>query len=174
MQFYQPNEYRHVTYAWDDAYASKLDPVERLVYRSNILGNDQRTTNTGGGNTSSKIMMTDPLTGQQVDRGFAQLDGQAAVADDEQFVLILVLVPAGLADALGQLDQLPVGFADDALRPVLVDPGQFVQQIDLVHDGFPPHFMPAVLRAAGTNSALAALNPKETGLPALYSRPITR
>jgi rhamnulose-1-phosphate aldolase/alcohol dehydrogenase len=67
MQFYQPNEYRHVTYAWDDAYASKLDPVERLVYRSNILGDDQRITNTGGGNTSSKIMMTDPLTGQQVD-----------------------------------------------------------------------------------------------------------
>src|SRR5262245_52021399 len=67
MQFYQPNEYRHVTYSWDDAYASKLDPVERLVYRSNILGDDQRITNTGGGNTSSKIMMTDPLTGQQVD-----------------------------------------------------------------------------------------------------------
>src|SRR5687768_13210276 len=67
MQFYQPNEYRHVTYAWDDAYASKLDPVERLVYRSNILGDDQRITNTGGGNTSSKIMMTDPLTGEKVD-----------------------------------------------------------------------------------------------------------
>ena len=41
-----------------------MDPVERLVYRSNILGADQRITNTGGGNTSSKIMETDPLTGQ--------------------------------------------------------------------------------------------------------------
>ncbi|MFN8449884.1 MAG: bifunctional rhamnulose-1-phosphate aldolase/short-chain dehydrogenase [Anaerolineae bacterium] len=30
-------------------------------------GGDQRVTNTGGGNTSSKVMMTDPLTGEQVD-----------------------------------------------------------------------------------------------------------
>lgn len=67
METYQPSDYRHVTYAWDDAHADQLDPVERLVYRSNILGDDQRITNTGGGNTSSKIMMTDPLTGEQVD-----------------------------------------------------------------------------------------------------------
>src|SRR5690606_27232459 len=42
-------------------------PVDRLVYRSNILGADQRITNTGGGNTSSKIISTDPLTGESVD-----------------------------------------------------------------------------------------------------------
>lgn len=67
MQFYNPQDYRHVDYRWDDAYAASLDPVERLVYRSNILGDDQRVTNTGGGNTSSKIMMPDPLTGEMVD-----------------------------------------------------------------------------------------------------------
>lgn len=67
MSVYRPNEYRHVNYLWDDAHAAKLDPVDRLVYRSNILGSDQRITNTGGGNTSSKIMMTDPLTGEQVE-----------------------------------------------------------------------------------------------------------
>jgi rhamnulose-1-phosphate aldolase/alcohol dehydrogenase len=67
MQFFKPNEYQHVTYKWDDAYANSLNPVERLVYRSNILGDDQRITNTGGGNTSSKIMMPDPLTGKDVD-----------------------------------------------------------------------------------------------------------
>ncbi|MCA9988400.1 MAG: bifunctional rhamnulose-1-phosphate aldolase/short-chain dehydrogenase [Anaerolineales bacterium] len=59
--------YKHVTYSWDDATADQLDPVERLRYRSNILGDDQRITNTGGGNTSSKVMMTDPLSGEQVD-----------------------------------------------------------------------------------------------------------
>jgi rhamnulose-1-phosphate aldolase/alcohol dehydrogenase len=67
MQFYSPQDYRHVNYQWDDAYVAKLDPIERLVYRSNILGNDQRVTNTGGGNTSSKITMRDPLTGENVD-----------------------------------------------------------------------------------------------------------
>lgn len=67
MEFFKPEDYRHVNYSWDDAYANSLDAVDRLVYRSNILGDDQRITNTGGGNTSSKIMMTDPLNGQEVD-----------------------------------------------------------------------------------------------------------
>ena len=59
--------FKHVTYSWDDAHAAQLDAVDRLVYRSNILGADQRITNTGGGNTSSKIMETDPLTGEKTE-----------------------------------------------------------------------------------------------------------
>src|SRR5512139_2200856 len=60
-------KFEHVNYLWDDELANQLDSVERLRYRSNILGADQRITNTGGGNTSSKVEMTDPLTGGQVD-----------------------------------------------------------------------------------------------------------
>src|SRR6185295_1508109 len=60
-------DFRHVNYLWDDNVAGQLDAVERLRYRSNILGADQRITNTGGGNTSSKIRMTDPLNGEEVD-----------------------------------------------------------------------------------------------------------
>ncbi len=56
--------YKFVNFGWDDAKAASLDPVGRLVYRSNLLGADQRITNTGGGNTSSKITEKDPLTGQ--------------------------------------------------------------------------------------------------------------
>ncbi len=67
MDLYKPDEYQHVDYLWDDDHADTLDPVDRLVYRSNILGQDQRITNTGGGNTSSKVMMEDPLTGEDVD-----------------------------------------------------------------------------------------------------------
>jgi rhamnulose-1-phosphate aldolase/alcohol dehydrogenase len=59
--------YRRVNYSWDDDVTSKLDPVERLIYRSNILGSDQRITNTGGGNTSAKISEQDPLTGENVE-----------------------------------------------------------------------------------------------------------
>lgn len=51
---------------WDESNAP-TDPVERLVYRSNLLGADPRITNTGGGNTSSKLPGTDPLTGEHVD-----------------------------------------------------------------------------------------------------------
>jgi len=60
-------EFRFVKYVWSDADAAKLDPVGRLIYRSNLLGSDQRITNTGGGNTSAKINERDPLTGEEVD-----------------------------------------------------------------------------------------------------------
>jgi rhamnose utilization protein RhaD (predicted bifunctional aldolase and dehydrogenase)/NAD(P)-dependent dehydrogenase (short-subunit alcohol dehydrogenase family) len=51
---------------WNDSEAAKLDanPLDLLRYRSNRLGDDLRITNFGGGNTSSKFEMTDPLTGQ--------------------------------------------------------------------------------------------------------------
>ena len=52
---------------WDDAYAATLDPVQKLVYRSNLLGSDQRITNTGGGNTSAKIIEKDPITNEDVE-----------------------------------------------------------------------------------------------------------
>jgi rhamnulose-1-phosphate aldolase/alcohol dehydrogenase len=59
--------FQYVNFLWDDAKAASLDPVARLIYRSNLLGSDQRITNTGGGNTSSKLSEADPLTGQPVE-----------------------------------------------------------------------------------------------------------
>ena len=64
---YKPEELRFVNFLWDDAVANLLNPVERLRYRSNLLGSDQRISNTGGGNTSSKLIEKDPLTGEDVD-----------------------------------------------------------------------------------------------------------
>ena len=55
--------FKYVSYAWDDKKAASCDPVGRLIYRSNLLGSDQRITNTGGGNTSAKIIEKDPLNG---------------------------------------------------------------------------------------------------------------
>jgi rhamnulose-1-phosphate aldolase/alcohol dehydrogenase len=57
----------HVNYLWDEQAAAKLDPVGRLIYRSNLLGSDQRITNTGGGNTSAKLTESDPLTGESTE-----------------------------------------------------------------------------------------------------------
>ena len=59
--------YQYVQYLWNDEEADKLSGVDRLVYRSNRLGDDLTLTNTGGGNTSSKLMEQDPLTGEQVE-----------------------------------------------------------------------------------------------------------
>jgi rhamnulose-1-phosphate aldolase/alcohol dehydrogenase len=61
------SSYKYVSHLWSDAEVAKLDPVARLIYRSNKLGADQRITNTGGGNTSSKIQEVDPLTGKTVE-----------------------------------------------------------------------------------------------------------
>jgi rhamnose utilization protein RhaD (predicted bifunctional aldolase and dehydrogenase)/NAD(P)-dependent dehydrogenase (short-subunit alcohol dehydrogenase family) len=50
---------------WDDRVAATLaSPLDLLRYRSNLLGEDLRITNFGGGNTSSKFELPDPLTGK--------------------------------------------------------------------------------------------------------------
>lgn len=59
--------FQYVNDLWNDAEVEKLSGVDRLVYRSNKLGSDQRVTNTGGGNTSSKLSERDPLTGEEVE-----------------------------------------------------------------------------------------------------------
>lgn len=58
----------HLKYLWNDEEAERLkdDPIGLLRYRSNLLGADLRITNFGGGNTSSKIELSDPFTGKPV------------------------------------------------------------------------------------------------------------
>src|ERR1044072_7872424 len=59
--------FEHVRYLWSDDEADQLEGVDRLVYRSNKLGEDLTLTNTGGGNTSSKLPEKGPLTGETVE-----------------------------------------------------------------------------------------------------------
>ena len=56
----------HLADLWDSAAAEKLsgNPLGLLRYRSNLLGADLRITNFGGGNTSSKMDLSDPFTGK--------------------------------------------------------------------------------------------------------------
>ncbi|NLS04305.1 bifunctional rhamnulose-1-phosphate aldolase/short-chain dehydrogenase [Rhizobium sp. P32RR-XVIII] len=78
---------------WDDSYAARLDEPGKLLYRSNLLGADKRITNYGGGNTSAKVMETDPLTGEKVkvlwvkgsggDVGTIKLDGFATLYQEK-------------------------------------------------------------------------------------------
>ena len=49
---------------WDTKLSIKMNESESLLYRSNLLGSDLRITNFGGGNTSAKIEMPDPLSGK--------------------------------------------------------------------------------------------------------------
>jgi len=61
------SRFEHVQYLWSDDEANRLSDLDRLVYRSNKLGEDLTLTNTGGGNTSSKLMEVDPLTSEPVE-----------------------------------------------------------------------------------------------------------
>ncbi|SHG56997.1 rhamnulose-1-phosphate aldolase/alcohol dehydrogenase [Fodinibius roseus] len=59
--------FRRVESKWDDREAKGKDPLASLVYRSNLLGSDSYINNTGGGNTSSKVMEEDPISGQEAE-----------------------------------------------------------------------------------------------------------
>jgi rhamnulose-1-phosphate aldolase/alcohol dehydrogenase len=82
---------------WDARHAAALSEPELLLYRSNLLGSDQRITNYGGGNTSAKLDGTDPLTGATVevlwvkgsggDLGSMRLDGFATLYMDKLVAL---------------------------------------------------------------------------------------
>ena len=63
----EKKSFEYVKYLWQDEVADQLSGLDRLVYRSNKLGEDLTLTNTGGGNTSSKLIERDPLTGQEVE-----------------------------------------------------------------------------------------------------------
>ena len=77
---------------WNEDEAAGMSEPELLLYRSNLLGSDKRVTNYGGGNTSAKVTMTDPLTQEPVtvlwvkgsggDIGSMTLDGFATLYQD--------------------------------------------------------------------------------------------
>ncbi|MGQ8367268.1 bifunctional rhamnulose-1-phosphate aldolase/short-chain dehydrogenase [Glaciecola sp. 1036] len=107
---YQSNDYKHVNYLWQDEIADKLDPLENLVYRSNILGADQRITNTGGGNTSAKLMEKDPLTGETVEVLWVKgSGGDLRTATSENFSSLY-------EDKLRDLDNLYQSFEDKGYK----------------------------------------------------------
>jgi rhamnose utilization protein RhaD (predicted bifunctional aldolase and dehydrogenase)/NAD(P)-dependent dehydrogenase (short-subunit alcohol dehydrogenase family) len=61
-------ETTHLKNLWNEAEERKIagDQLALLRYRSNLLGADLRITNFGGGNTSSKMALPDPFTGEPV------------------------------------------------------------------------------------------------------------
>ncbi|HEV8033591.1 bifunctional rhamnulose-1-phosphate aldolase/short-chain dehydrogenase [Yoonia sp.] len=78
---------------WSDGEAAGMGESDLLLYRSNTLGSDKRVTNYGGGNTSAKVMETDPLTGEAIevlwvkgsggDIGSMKLDGFSTLYMDK-------------------------------------------------------------------------------------------
>ena len=82
---------------WSDGESADKSPAELLLYRSNLLGSDLTVTNFGGGNTSAKLIETDPLSGAATevlwvkgsggDIGSMSLDGFATLYQDKLLAL---------------------------------------------------------------------------------------
>ena len=86
-------ENQEIPNLWDKRLTSKMSEVEKLIYRSNILGSDKRVTNYGGGNTSAKVTEKDPISGNDAevlwvkgsggDLGSIDLSGMASLYMDK-------------------------------------------------------------------------------------------
>jgi rhamnose utilization protein RhaD (predicted bifunctional aldolase and dehydrogenase) len=91
-----------------------------LVYRSNKLGEDLTLTNTGGGNTSSKLSEHDPLTGRDVEVLWVKgSGGDLRTATRDGFAsLYLDRVRAMKSLYLTSPDRGPKTSVEDAMYPM--------------------------------------------------------
>ena len=120
--------------SWDASRADKLDPLDRLVYRSNLLGADRSIANWGGGNTSTKTSVTDH-TGRVVRALFVKGSGTD----------LATIARSGFArlrlddlDLLVAREDLPdAGMVDYLLRSAL-DPSQPRPSIETLLHAFIP------------------------------------
>src|SRR5215813_4455827 len=110
----------HVKYLWRDEEANKLHGLDRLVYRSNKLGEDLTLTNTGGGNTSSKLIERDPLSGEDVEVLWIKgSGGDLRTAKTDGFAsLYLEKVRAMKSWYLNHLERGPKTEVEDRMYPM--------------------------------------------------------
>jgi len=112
--------FKYVKYLWQDEVANQLSGLDRLVYRSNKLGEDLTLTNTGGGNTSSKLTEKDPLTGDDVEVLWVKgSGGDLRTSKRDGFAsLYLDKVRAMKSLYLSHADRGPKTQIEDALYPM--------------------------------------------------------
>lgn len=102
---------------WSESHTTEISGIQRLVYRSNWLGADLRITNTGGGNTSSKLMEIDPLTGEQVEILWVKgSGGDLRTSKEENFASLYMTKLLGLRQTYNDQPQRgPKTPAEDAM-----------------------------------------------------------
>src|SRR4051812_44569908 len=112
--------FKYVKHLWRDEIASQLSGLDRLVYRSNKLGEDLTLTNTGGGNTSSKLMERDPLTQAEVEVLWVKgSGGDLRTARRDGFAsLYLDKVRAMKPQYLSSPERGPKTLIEDAMYPM--------------------------------------------------------
>ena len=112
--------FKYVRHLWQDDLVDHMSGLDRLIYRSNKLGEDLTLTNTGGGNTSSKLTEKDPLTGEDVDVLWLKgSGGDLRTSRRDGFAsLYLEKVRAMKSLYLGRPDRGPKTEIEDAMYPM--------------------------------------------------------
>ncbi|MDE3078087.1 MAG: class II aldolase/adducin family protein, partial [Chloroflexota bacterium] len=119
---------------WDDAYAVSLDQLGLLVHRSNLLGQDERIVNRGGGNTSTKRLARD-FRGREVRvLNIKQSGGDLKTATRENFPEVRL---DDLLEAQS-LTEMPDEDMVDYLAHALLEPAAPRPSIETLLHGFLP------------------------------------
>src|SRR5438105_206133 len=145
---------------WNDAHAADLDEPGLLLYRSNLLGSDLRITNFGGGNTSAKLTMTDPLTQKPITVLWVKGSGGDLGSMKRDGFSTLYL------DKLESLKQLYHGIAHEDEMVALFNHCTFnlnprATSIDTALHGFVPHTHVDHLHADAVIAIAACSNAEE-------------
>ncbi|HMS55144.1 MAG TPA: bifunctional rhamnulose-1-phosphate aldolase/short-chain dehydrogenase [Fimbriimonadaceae bacterium] len=99
--------------------ATPADPVDELVYASNLLGSDPRVTNFGGGNTSSKVRSVDPLTGEEVEVLWVKASGgDLGSAKRANFASLYLDKVLGLESRYSRTGSTRAGLSEDEVVPL--------------------------------------------------------
>lgn len=120
---------------WNDADAARLPDLEGLVYRSNILGQDRAVVNIYGGNTSTKIIMTDHV-GRQVEVLAVKASGSdVATIKEKGFALLRMDEIEPLYQREAMTDEEMVAY----LERTWFEQGRPRQSIETLLHAFVPH-----------------------------------
>ncbi|MBZ0302647.1 MAG: class II aldolase/adducin family protein, partial [Anaerolineae bacterium] len=120
---------------WNDQDAAKLPDLEGLVYRSNLLGQDRAVVNIYGGNTSTKLLLTDHL-GREVEVLAVKASGSdVATIQERQFALLRMDEIEPLYARESMTDEDMVAY----LERTWFEPGRPRQSIETLLHAFVPH-----------------------------------
>ena len=119
---------------WDAPHADGLSALDRLVYRSNLLGADRSLANWGGGNTSTKTLVTDH-TGREGRALFVKASGTDLATIDRAGFAALRLDDL---DLLFEREAMADAEMIDYLLRSALDPGQPRPSIETLLHAFIP------------------------------------
>lgn len=119
---------------WNDSEAKQNPALDYLVYRSNILGRDRTVVNIFGGNTSSKLTLTDHIGREMTVLAVKASGSDVATITEPQFALLKMDEIEPLFAREAMTDEEMVAY----LERTVFEPGRPRQSIETLLHAFVP------------------------------------